>query len=167
MKWLDACITGERSRLDPYCDVPGSPPAGHMEAEQIAVGSVDLSAIEMTDDRAVATVKIAWNFKDSAVRVEQLQMARSLSASSAIGLTSVACPACGAPLADTDVVSCRYCKAPVTKNANEWNLVDVNRSWAIDSDQERGSATPHSLMGRAGAGLLGVIVGGIIEDILD
>ena len=53
-------------------------------------------------------------------------LGRAAAARSKRGLSSLDCPNCGGPLANSDEVTCRYCNTALTGGKLEWALLEVS-----------------------------------------
>src|SRR5579871_3561752 len=128
-KWIEARVAGSRARLDRFCVAPGHPPAPPAPLSQVAVGSADLVLVTATPDgRDRAHVDIVWSATVAGAArtfVDRVVLVRSSSVVSRRGLSSLDCPNCNGPLAESDAVRCDYCGAPLGGGQHEWSLEAV------------------------------------------
>jgi hypothetical protein len=78
------------------------------------------------DGRDHALVEIVWSASlgggEPVNRTLRLELARSSTAVSRRGLSSLDCPNCGGPLAESDAVKCTYCGEVLSGGKSEWAL---------------------------------------------
>lgn len=96
----------------------------------IAVGAVDVESFEEKDDSATARVLVKWSAADHQgamarhrrsilhLEVQKQHWAKS-------GFADPGCPACGAPLLETDSIECSYCHSPIQRKNADWLLSRV------------------------------------------
>jgi hypothetical protein len=103
-------------------------------------------------DRAVRPFSEEWTFQRSV----------GVATSNKPGTLENTCPACGAPVALTQIGECRYCKAAVTSGKFDWVVSRI--------EQEDGEQNSRGDSGGLGDGIVsevgGAIVGGLIGSIL-
>lgn len=129
-KWLDARVTGSRERLERYGAQDGQPPTWAVAAFDPAVGAVRLQRAGTNGDKSVAYIEVEWSAApaahgDPAHHVNTLTLVRNINAKSPEGLYPLGCPVCGGPIPDTDAKGCKYCQAPIDRNADDWLLAAV------------------------------------------
>lgn len=130
-KWIDARVTGTRLRLERFCLVPGAPPAERAALAQVAVGSAELVHVAVAQDGPTGNidrceVEITWSAAQAGGQpmnqVSRVVLARAADALSKGGLSSLDCPNCGGPLADSDLAKCNFCGEPLAGGKWEWSL---------------------------------------------
>jgi hypothetical protein len=127
-KWLEARVTDSRAGLERFCRTPGKPQAPHGDLRLVAVGSADV--LQVTQDAAEkverVTVQMVWSAanggKPPEPRRHRVVLVRSNEALSRRGLSCLDCPHCGGPVAESDAVTCRYCREPLAAGGKEWAL---------------------------------------------
>jgi hypothetical protein len=130
-KWIDARVTGQRTRLERFCLQPGQPPATPTQLTNIAVGSSELVQV-IVDDNGLdhCQVDVIWSAQVDGGEYQNvtshLYLARATTATSKRGLSSLDCPNCAGPLADSDLVKCNYCGEPLAGGKHEWSLEAVS-----------------------------------------
>lgn len=131
-KWVEAQATGKREKLERFCLVPGEPPVKQLVYRQVAVGSAELTQL-YTDEEAkldIAEIEIVWSAGagtgEPVNRTHYMQLARSTSALSKRGLSSLDCPNCGGALAESDAAKCSYCGEALTGGKHEWALQTID-----------------------------------------
>jgi hypothetical protein len=100
-------------------------------ATDVAVGSSDLVACEVNPGGRgydYAHVQIAWSARPPGTTQHVssqtlVRLVRRTGVSSKPSLTALACPACGAPLAETESSRCDHCSA---------ELADGEQTWVLD-----------------------------------
>ncbi len=121
-KWIEARVTGSRARLDRFCVAPGRPPAPPAALQQVAVGGADLAVVSATPDGFDrAHVDVTWS-ATAGTFVDRVVLVRSSQVRSKRGLSSLDCPNCNGPLAESDAIRCDYCGAPLGGGQHEWSL---------------------------------------------
>jgi len=129
-KWIDARVTGQRTRLERFCLAPGQPPAPAATLSQVAVGSSELVWVTVGEDGPDGPidrcdVEITWSSAESGNQVNRVSLARATTATSKGGLNSLDCPNCRGPLADSDLAKCNFCGEPLAGGKHEWSLEAV------------------------------------------
>ena len=129
-KWIDARVTGARTRFERFCLSPGQPPADRAALSQVAVGSSELVYVTVGEeglDRC--EVEITWSAAENGGQpvnqVNRVVLARATTATSKGGLNSLDCPNCRGPLADSDLAKCNFCGEPLAGGKHEWSLEAV------------------------------------------
>jgi predicted lipid-binding transport protein (Tim44 family) len=126
-KWIDARVTGSRARFERFCLRPGQPPAEHATLAQVAVGSAELVEVRAdADGFDRCQIEITWSAGENGTQPENrgnhVVLARAATATSKGGLSSLDCPNCRGPLADSDLAKCNYCGEPLAGGKHEWSL---------------------------------------------
>jgi hypothetical protein len=134
-KWVQAGRVGTWAPLR-KCATPALLGSGaHVEwvqgASDVAVGSSDLVACEVNPGGRgydYAHVEIAWSARlrgasQHASSQTLVRLVRKTGVRSKPSLTALACPACGAPLAETESSRCDHCSA---------ELADGEQTWVLD-----------------------------------
>ncbi len=130
-KWIDARVTGARTRLERFCLQPGAPESPPAQLTQVAVGSSELVHVAVAEDGPTGPidrceVEITWsaaeNGGEPVNQVNRVTLARATTATSKGGLSSLDCPNCRGPLADSDLPKCNYCGEPLAGGKHEWSL---------------------------------------------
>jgi hypothetical protein len=129
-KWIDARVTGARTRLERFCLVTGAPPAPRAALTQVAVGASELVDVVVGQDGLDrCEVDLTWSASEGGGepvnQVSRVVLARASNATSKGGLNSLDCPNCRGPLADSDLVKCNYCGEPLAGGKHEWSLETV------------------------------------------
>lgn len=96
----------------------------------IAVGAVDTQSVEVAEHDAFARVLVKWSAADKKEKAPRHR--RSLLSLRAKtehikhkGFDDPGCPACGAPLPETDSIECSYCHSPIQRQNADWLLEKV------------------------------------------
>lgn len=128
-KWIDARVTGQRTRLERFCLTPGTPPAEPAQLSQVAVGSSELVYVAGDGNWDQCHVEIVWSASFGGAQPEnqtsRIVLARAAGAVSKGGLNSLDCPNCRGPLADSDLAKCNFCGEPLAGGKHEWSLQEV------------------------------------------
>lgn len=129
-KWIEAQRLGERSRLERFCLVAGQPSVEPRALRQVAVGACELHGVHRGGDGYDhVAVAVDWSAalgaEKAAGRTSRLLMGRAAGARSRRSLSSLDCPNCGGPLADSAVAKCAYCGAQLAGGRHEWMLESV------------------------------------------
>jgi hypothetical protein len=132
-KWIEAQATGNRAKLDRFCLQKGEPAVEKRDLKMVAVGSSEVSGVMSTDDGLDhAQLEINWsasvNGAEPAGIGLRMVLARSQSATSKRGLSSLDCPNCGGGLADSDAIKCSYCGEALTGGKTEWAVEMISSS---------------------------------------
>lgn len=129
-KWIDARISGSRVKLERFCLMPGQPPIDHVQLRDVAVGSAELVSVEVDNggyDRV--EIDVVWsasiNGGGPSNQTSRVILTRLTSVTSRRGLSSLDCPNCGGPLADSDLAKCNFCGEPLAGGKAEWSLEAV------------------------------------------
>lgn len=129
-KWIDARISGSRVKLERFCLTPGQPPVDHVQLRDVAVGSAELVSVEVDNggyDRC--EIDVVWSARvnggEPQNQTSRVILTRLTSVTSKRGLSSLDCPNCGGPLADSDLAKCNYCGEPLAGGKAEWSLEAV------------------------------------------
>lgn len=98
---------------------------------EVAVGAVDLEGIESNDAEYRAFVFVQWSASTERMREpvhfdHRLHLVFSKKDNLPEGFADHGCVQCGAPLPDTDALSCAYCGATLPEVNNDWLLDEVN-----------------------------------------
>jgi uncharacterized tellurite resistance protein B-like protein/predicted lipid-binding transport protein (Tim44 family) len=134
-KWAQAGRAGAFAPLR-KCATPSLLASGaHIEwtrgASDVAVGGADLLACEANDDGFDrAHVKVFWSARFGGSRAYTpiktvLRMARRSGVASKLSMTALVCPACGAPLSESDTTKCDHCGADLAAGERSWVLDGV------------------------------------------
>jgi len=133
-KWIDARITGTTKRFDRFCSEPGIIPAPPARLTKVAVGSADLLEVTpaekiSSDELDDAEIEIKWSASvdggEPTPMICTVNLSRPSTASSKRGLSCLDCPNCGGPVAESDAVSCAYCKEPLVGSKKEWTCNSI------------------------------------------
>jgi hypothetical protein len=129
-KWIDARISGSRVKLERFCLSPGEPVVDRVQLRDVAVGSAELVSVEVDNggyDRCEIDVVWSASINGGAPQnqTSRVILTRLTSVTSKRGLSSLDCPNCGGPLADSDLAKCNYCGAPLAGGKAEWSLEAV------------------------------------------
>jgi hypothetical protein len=130
-KWIEAQVTGNRAKLDRFCLVKGEPAIEKHDLKQVAVGSSEVRGVVAGAEDGLDHAHLEINWSASVDGGEptgmsvRVQLARSSQATSKRGLSSLDCPNCGGPLADSDAVKCTYCGEALTGGKSEWALENI------------------------------------------
>ncbi len=97
----------------------------------VAVGAVDLRCIESDDEKYMADVLIRWSASltkgEEPIHFDhQLYMVLPTGKNVENNFADHGCVQCGAPLPDTDALTCAYCGAELPEINNDWLLDEVN-----------------------------------------
>jgi hypothetical protein len=133
-KWIDARVTGQRTRFERFCLQPGQPPADKQALSQVAVGSAELVDVTLGQEGPGTTIdrcqiEVTWSASfdggEPQNQVNHVVLARASTATSKGGLNSLDCPNCRGPLADSDLAKCNFCGEPLAGGKHEWSLEAV------------------------------------------
>jgi hypothetical protein len=166
-KWIEASATRKNEVLNRFGLTPGALHADPRPLFTIAVGSSDVRYVNagaaLPNAMDQATLDIRWSAAASPDGEPQphtamVIMARLATAVSKRGLSSLDCPNCGGPLAESDAPTCTYCGEALTGGKNDWVLLSV-------MDQESPPSSDDSDDGDDGdGGLVGDIVNTIVNN---
>ena len=146
-KWIEAKATQKSDKLHRFCV---SPPTSQSEQadlslqaaklSQVAVGSAELESVLTGGEQDYAYVEIMWSASVQGKEPEHFThvfaLARSATAKSRTGLSSLDCPECGGPLAGSDAVTCQYCGTKLTGGKREWALLAVQGGVTDETDED-------------------------------
>ena len=134
-KWIEARSTGNLQKLARFCvdslDQPETLARLNLDfvsLKQVAVGSSDVKRIFADPDRNrdCVEVSIRWSASfgsgEPVNQVHLFRLSRSQQATSKRGLSSLDCPVCRGPLAESDVIACAYCGETLSGGKHEWAL---------------------------------------------
>jgi hypothetical protein len=129
-KWIDARISGSRLKLERFCLMPGQPQLDQVQLRDVAVGSAELVSVEVDNggyDRVEIDVVWSASVNGGAAQnqTSRVILTRLTSVTSKRGLSSLDCPNCGGPLADSDLAKCNFCGEPLAGGKAEWSLEAV------------------------------------------
>jgi hypothetical protein len=135
-KWIEARSTGKPDKLARFCMKAPEDAATRAalsltqsKLREVAVGSADLKRVDAHDDTDQASLEVRWSAAIDEQAPENHRhlfiLGRSAAARSRRGLSSLDCPSCGGPLANSDEVTCRYCGTALTGGQYEWALLEV------------------------------------------
>ncbi|MDB4966355.1 MAG: hypothetical protein JWN44_2044, partial [Myxococcales bacterium] len=129
-KWIDARVTGQRTRFERFCLRPGQPPADQQRLAQVAVGSAELVDVTLGQDGLDrCQIEVTWSASfdgdQPQNQVNHVVLGRLATATSKGGLNSLDCPNCRGPLADSDLAKCNFCGEPLAGGKHEWSLEAV------------------------------------------
>lgn len=129
-KWIEAQALGKREKLERFCLVAGKPEVAHVLYQQVAVGSAEVTQLYDEGGSDLCEVEIVWsagtNGGEPVNRTYHLTMGRAESARSKRGLSSLDCPNCGGPLAESDAPKCSYCGEALVGGKHEWALASID-----------------------------------------
>ncbi len=130
-KWIEALVTGNRAKLDRFCLTKGEPATEQQDLKQVAVGSSEVRGVVAGADGGLdhAHLEITWsasvNGAEPSGMSVRVVLARSSTATSKRGLSSLDCPNCGGALADSDAIKCTYCGEALAGGKWEWALESI------------------------------------------
>jgi hypothetical protein len=137
-KWVEAGRAGAFTPLRKCAVAPLLQAGARLDwvrsLSDVAVGAADLLACQLDGpdgfDRAL--VEVFWSARIGGSREHTpartvMQMARRTGATSKLSMTSLVCPACGAPLVESDSSKCDHCGAELTAGNLAWVLEAVLR----------------------------------------
>jgi hypothetical protein len=133
-KWVQAARSGQWTPLR-KCATPAFLAAGgHLEpvrsVTDVAVGAAELVACEVDPGAQgfdYAHVEVAWSARRGGSHAHTsskvvLRLARRTGVVSKPSLTALACPACGAPLVESESSACDHCGVELAAGAATWVL---------------------------------------------
>jgi hypothetical protein len=136
-KWVQAARAGQWAPLR-KCATPAFLAGGaHLEsvrgATDVAVGSAELIACSVDPGGQgfdYADVEVAWSARPQGSNMHKasrvvLRLARRTGVVSKPSLTALACPACGAPLVESESSACDHCGAELSAGAQSWVLAAI------------------------------------------
>ncbi|MFZ5629875.1 MAG: TIM44-like domain-containing protein [Spirochaetota bacterium] len=96
----------------------------------IAVGATDLESFKADVAPARASVRIKWSAASQrgakpTHRQSLLRLSAPLEAAANQGFADPGCPACGAPLPETDSETCAYCRSTIARKNADWLLESI------------------------------------------
>lgn len=138
-KWIEATCTGNKQKLARFCldslDTVTTQEKlqidQKLQLSQIAVGSSEVIYVvpHGEDPLDRVWVEIRWSASVQSSEPQPfhhvLTLARSGQVQSKRGLSSLDCPVCGGPLAESDVVTCDYCGETLSGGKHEWALAEI------------------------------------------
>jgi predicted lipid-binding transport protein (Tim44 family) len=135
-KWIEARSTDKPDKLARFCMKLPQDAATRAalslsacQLREVAVGSADLKRIEQREGTDQASLEVRWSAASDGQAAENHRhvfvLGRAAEAKSRRGLSSLDCPSCGGPLANSDDVTCRYCGTALTGGKHEWALLEV------------------------------------------
>lgn len=146
-KWIEAKATQKSDKLHRFCVSPPTSSSEQSELSldaakltQVAVGSAELESVLTGGEQDYAYVEIMWSASVGGKEPENFThvfaLARSATAKSRTGLSSLDCPECGGPLAGSDAVTCQYCGTKLTGGKREWALLSVGGGATDEGDED-------------------------------
>jgi hypothetical protein len=124
-KWIEARVTGSRTKLERFCATPGKPEAPRAELRDVAVGSCDAGAARRTETHDKVDLDVIWSAFERDEYLHRVTLIRARGATSRRGLSCLDCPECGGELASSDDVTCRYCGTALRAGASDWALAAI------------------------------------------
>jgi hypothetical protein len=139
-KWIEAARAGTAAPLRKCAtehfvtEGRDAGPLGLPSARDVAVGGADLLLVDVAPADAGeaealdhAYVRVFWSARfgtgdEPRPMQSVLRLVRRSGTSTKLSMTAVACPSCGAPLAETDSPACEHCGAEVVASGKVWAL---------------------------------------------
>jgi hypothetical protein len=132
-RWIQARVRGEAAPLARDASAAfrnGFSAASREYLGEVAVGAVDLKVIGVDADTARAQALVLWSAASARGASPQhhehmLILSMPAALENRFGLADHGCNKCGAPLPETDALSCAYCGAPLPMANDDWLLEHV------------------------------------------